>query len=256
MSTSSYRVAAITGAASGIGLALARLYASRGVKVIAGYYPMDPHDPRKAAAEVEAAGGDALWLPLDVGSTESVNSFIEQGIAKFGRLDYVVASAGILRRAPIGEMSDERWNEMLNVDLTGVMRSFRSAVAHLSEGASLVAVSSIAGGVYGWEDHAHYAAAKAGIPGICRSMAVELAHCGVRCNAVIPGVIETPQSLDKQNSLGPDGLAETAKSIPLQRVGTADEVASVIAFLTSDESSYVTGQSLIIDGGLTVAWPA
>ncbi|CAK6501157.1 3-oxoacyl-[acyl-carrier-protein] reductase (plasmid) [Pantoea sp. Nvir] len=253
--TSTQPVAAISGAASGIGLALATLYARRGIRVIAGFYPADPHDPTRAAAQVEAAGGEAIWLPLDVGSTPSVEGFMTEGIDRFGRLDYVVANAGILRRASIEEMSDAHWEAMLNVDLTGVMRCFRAAAPHLTAGASLVAVSSIAGGVYGWQDHTHYAAAKAAVPGICRSLAVELASRGVRCNAVIPGLIETPQSLDKQNSLGPEGLAKAAGAIPLARVGRPEEVASVIAFLTSDESSYLTGQSLIVDGGLTVRWP-
>lgn len=248
-------VAAISGAASGIGLALAMLYAQRGIPIIAGYYPADPHDPDIAAQQVEAAGGNAIWLPLDVGCSTSVNDFIHQGIAHYKRLDYVIANAGILRRAAIEDMSDTRWNELLNVDLTGVMRLFRAAAPHLTTGASLVAVSSIAGGVYGWQDHTHYAAAKAAVPGICRSLAVELAPRGIRCNAIIPGLIETPQSLDKQNSLGPEGLAKAAKAIPLARVGRADEIGKVIAFLTSEESSYITGQSLIVDGGLTVRWP-
>ncbi|EPZ6103413.1 SDR family NAD(P)-dependent oxidoreductase [Klebsiella variicola] len=251
----SQRVAAISGAASGIGLALATLYARRGIRVIAGYYPDDPHDPTVAAAQVEEAGGDALWLPLNVADTASVDTFIAQGVAHYGRLDYVIANAGILRCASIEEMNDDRWNEMLNVDLTGVMRCFRAATPRLISGGSLVAISSIAGGVYGWQEHAHYAAAKAAVPGICRSLAVELAPRGIRCNAVIPGLIETPQSLDKQNSLGPEGLAKAARSIPLGRVGFPDDIARVVAFLTSDESRYLTGQSLIVDGGLTVRWP-
>jgi 3-oxoacyl-[acyl-carrier protein] reductase len=126
---------------------------------------------------------------------------------------------------------------------------------HMHEGGALVAISSIAGGVYGWQEHSHYAAAKAGVPGLCRSLAVELAARGIRCNAVIPGLIETPQSLDAKNSLGPQGLAKAACSIPLGRVGRADEVASLVQFLTSEASSYLTGQSIVIDGGLTVRWP-
>ena len=126
---------------------------------------------------------------------------------RIGRLDYAVANAGLLRRAPLLEMTDALWDEMLNVDLTGVMRTFRAATRHMNEGGALVAISSIAGGVYGWQEHSHYAAAKAGVPGLCRSLAVELAPLGIRCNAVIPGLIETPQSLDAKNSLGPEGLA-------------------------------------------------
>ncbi|MCV9878732.1 SDR family NAD(P)-dependent oxidoreductase [Brenneria izbisi] len=248
-------VALISGAASGIGLALAKTYARQGVRVAAGYYPADPHDPIKAQAAVAAAGGEAIWLPLDVGSTDSVASFTARAYQHFGRIDYMVANAGVLRRSPIGEMSDANWDDMLNVDLTGVMRCFREASAYLGTGGSLVAVSSIAGAFYGWQDHAHYAAAKAGVPGICRSVAVELAPRGIRCNAVIPGLIETPQSLDAENSLGPAGLRQAALGIPLGRVGKPEDVANLIAFLTSDESSYITGQSLIIDGGLTVRWP-
>jgi 3-oxoacyl-[acyl-carrier protein] reductase len=120
----------------------------------------------------------------------------------------------------------------------------------------MVAVSSIAGGVYGWDEHAHYAAAKSGVLGLCRSLAVELAPRGIRVNAVIPGLIESPQSLDPVNSLGPQGLADAGRLIPWGRVGTADEAARTIRFLTGDDAGYVTGQQLIVDGGLTVRWPS
>jgi 3-oxoacyl-[acyl-carrier protein] reductase len=251
----SHKVALITGAASGIGQALAVAYARSGVAVVGGYYPADPHDPQTTISLVEEAGGKCLMLPLDVGDTASVDTLAAQAVEHFGRLDYAVANAGLLRRAPLLEMTDELWDEMLNVDLTGVMRTFRAAARYMGEGGALVAISSIAGGVYGWQEHSHYAAAKAGVPGLCRSLAVELAPKGIRCNAVIPGLIETPQSLDAKNSLGPEGLAKAARAIPLGRVGRADEVASLVQFLTSDASSYLTGQSIIIDGGLTVRWP-
>lgn len=249
------KVALITGAASGIGQALAVAFARQGVTVVGGFFPADPHDPHVTAQLVKEAGGHCLMGPLDVTDTASVDELAEQGFRLFGSIDYAVANAGLLRRAPLLEMTDERWNEMLNVDLTGVMRTFRAAARHMGEGGSMVAISSIAGGVYGWQDHAHYAAAKAGIPGLCRSLAVELAPKGIRCNAVIPGLIETPQSLDSKNSLGPEGLAKAARAIPLGRVGRADEVASLVRFLCSEESSYLTGQSIVIDGGLTVRWP-
>ena len=248
-------VALITGAASGIGQAIAVAYAKKGVRVVGGYLPADPHDPSHTQRLVEEAGGECLMMPMDVTDSASLDAIAAAAVQRFGRLDYAVANAGLLRKAPLLDMSDEQWSAMLDVDLTGVMRTFRSASRHIGEGGALVAISSIAGGVYGWQDHSHYAAAKAGVPGLCRSLAVELAARGIRCNAVIPGLIETPQSLDAKNSLGADGLAKAGKAIPLGRVGRASEVADLVCYLTGPESSYITGQSIIIDGGLTVRWP-
>ncbi|KAA5828396.1 SDR family NAD(P)-dependent oxidoreductase [Saccharopolyspora hirsuta] len=249
------KVAVITGGASGIGRALAAAYARAGVTSVLGYHPGDPHDPAAAVADVEAAGGRALAVAADVTDPRAVQNLVETATGEFGRLDIAVANAGILRRAPLAEMTDERWDDMLNVDLTGVLRLLRSAAGAMREGGALVAVSSIAGGVYGWGDHAHYAAAKAGVLGLIRSLGVELAPRGIRANAVIPGLIETPQSLDEENSLGPAGLAAAGGGIPAGRVGRADEVARAIRFLTSDDASYITGQHLVVDGGLTVRFP-
>jgi 3-oxoacyl-[acyl-carrier protein] reductase len=250
--TSENKVAVITGAASGIGRALAVHYARQGVRSVIGTFPGDPHDPEETLSLVKEAHGEAVIQAVDVRSSESVDVFAQRAVDEYGRLDYAVANAGILRNSPLGEMTDERWNDMLNVDLTGVLRTLRSGAARMTEGGSMVAVSSIAGGVYGWEEHSHYAAAKAGLLGLIRSVAVELGPRHIRANAVIPGLIETPQSLDPVNSLGPEGLRRAGDDIPWGRVGKPEEVASVIGFLTSDDSRYVTGQSLIVDGGLTV----
>lgn len=249
------KVAVISGGVSGIGKALAVAYARAGVKTVLGYHPGDPHDPDAAVAAIEQAGGRTLAVPADVGDPAAVAALVGRTIEEFGRLDIAVANAGILRRSDLGELTDERWHDMLNVDLTGVLRLLRSAGERMESGGAMVAVSSIAGGVYGWGEHAHYAAAKAGVLGLIRSLGVELAPRGIRANAVIPGLIETPQSLDAQNSLGPDGLRAAGRSIPAGRVGRADEVARVIRFLTSDDAAYVTGQQIIVDGGLTVRFP-
>lgn len=250
------KVAFVTGAASGIGQALAVAYAQIGVAVAGGYFPGDPHDPQATARAVEKAGGQCLMYAVDVTSAEQVDAFAKATLERFGRIDYAVANAGLLRASPLTEMSDDQWHEMLDVDLSGVMRTFRAAARHMTDGGAMVAVSSIAGGVYGWENHTHYSAAKAGVPGLCRAVAMELAPRGIRCNSVIPGLIETPQSLDAVNSLGPEGLHEAAKGIPLRRIGRPHEIASLIRYLTSDDASYITGQSIIADGGLTVSFPS
>lgn len=247
-----HRVAVVTGAASGIGRAVSVGYAADGVDVVIGAYPGDPHDPQETLALVEAAGGTGLIVEVDVRDSKQVDHLAQTTHGTFGRIDYVVANAGVLRRAALSELSDDLWDDMLSVDLTGVMRTVRSCSPYLGEGGAVVAVSSITGGVYGWEEHAHYGAAKAGVLGLCRSLAVELAPRGIRVNAVIPGLIETPQSSDPVNSLGPEGLLRAGADIPWGRVGHPEEVADVIRFLTSPASRYVTGQQLVVDGGLTV----
>ncbi|MGM7669869.1 SDR family NAD(P)-dependent oxidoreductase [Microbacterium sp. A93] len=250
------KVALISGGASGIGQALAVAYARAGAHSVVNYFPGDPHDSQETVRAVEAAGGKCVAVAADVRKTEDCDALAEAAVAEFGRLDIAVAAAGILRRNPLGEMTDQAWEDMLDVDLTGVMRIFRSASAKMTDGGAMVATSSIAGGVYGWEEHAHYAAAKSGVLGLCRSLAVELAPRGIRVNAVIPGLIRSPQSEDAKNSLGDEGLKAAGKIIPAGRVGTVDETARTIRFLTSDDSSYVTGQELIVDGGLTIRWPS
>lgn len=250
------KVAVISGGGSGIGRALAVAYARAGAHSVIGYLPADPHDATDTVRAVEAAGGRCTAVPMDVRRFEDTEALAETALDEFGRLDVAVAAAGILRRASLAEMTDEAWDDMMAVDLSGVLRVFRSCSARMTSGGAMVATSSIAGGVYGWEGHSHYAAAKAGLLGLCRSLAVELAPRKIRVNTVIPGLIESPQSLDPVNSLGREGLDAAGSIIPWGRVGNVDEAARTIRFLTSDDSAYVTGQQLIVDGGLTVRWPS
>ena len=249
------QVALITGAASGIGRALAVAYAERGVATVVGAYPGDPHDPEETAAAVRSVGGRCVVHEVDVRSTAQVDAFAQRAVDTWGRLDIAVANAGVLRRASLAELDDAAWDDLVQVDLTGVLRTLRAAAALMTGPGAMVAVSSIAGGVYGWGEHAHYAAAKSGVFGLCRSLAVELAPRGVRVNTVVPGYVVTPQSLDPVNSLGPEGLDRAGAGIPLGRAGRPEEIAAVIRFLTSPEASYLTGQEIVVDGGLTVRMP-
>jgi 3-oxoacyl-[acyl-carrier protein] reductase len=246
--------AVVTGAASGIGRATSVALASRGIPVAVATFPGDPHNPQETVDAVTEVGGEAVIIEVDVRDSAQVEQLMAQSAERFGGIDVVVANAGILRDSPLTEMTDERWDDMLQVDLTGVLRTLRSARPHMAAGSSMIAVSSIAGAVYGWPDHAHYATAKAGLIGLVRSLAVELAP-DVTVNAVVPGIIETPQSLDPVNSLGPEGLKAISASIPAGRVGTPEDIAAVIDFMASPSARYLTGQAIVVDGGYTVRLP-
>jgi len=250
------KVAVISGGGSGIGRALAVAYARAGAHSVIGYLPSDPHDATDTVRAVEEAGGRCVAVPMDVRRFEDTEQLAQAALDDFDRLDISVAAAGILRRAALVDMTDQAWDDMMAVDLSGVLRVFRSCSTRMERGGAMVATSSIAGGVYGWEEHSHYAAAKSGLLGLCRSLAVELAPRRIRVNAIIPGLIESPQSLDPVNSLGREGLDAAGKIIPWGRVGNVDEAARAIRFLTSDDSAYITGQQLTVDGGLTVRWPS
>ena len=188
-------------------------------------------------------------------NSAQVDAFAQRAIDEFGNLTIAVANAGILRNAALADLTDEAWDDMLQVDLTGVLRTFRAASKVMNSSGSMIAVSSIAGAVYGWPEHAHYTTAKAGLLGLVRSLAIELAPRGITVNSVVPGIIESPQSLDPVNSLGPEGLKMISGSIPAGRVGTPDDVASLIDFLSSSKATYISGQAIIVDGAYTVRLP-
>jgi 3-oxoacyl-[acyl-carrier protein] reductase len=196
------KAALVTGAASGIGRAVAIALAERGYAVAAGTFAGDPHDIAGTLEAVAAGGGVAIEVAADVRDTAELETACGQAVERFGRLDAVVANAGLVRRAPLHDLTDGIWADIVDVDLTGVMRTVRAAGRHLPTGGAAVCVSSIAGGTVGWAGHTQYAAAKAGVVGFVRSAALELAAKGVRINAVQPGVIESPQSLDPVNAQG------------------------------------------------------
>ncbi len=249
------RVALVTGAASGIGAATARVLAEAGADVAVGWYGGDPHDVGLTVRAVEERGRRCLSLEGDLADPATAARLVAETAGQLGRLDVVVANAAIARDVPLAELDDARWGALLDLDLGAVFRCFRAAAPLMAATGRgrLLATSSIAGAVQGWDRHAHYAAAKAGIAGLVRSLAVELGPSGITVNAVAPGVIETPQSLDPVNSLGPGGVADFAARVPVGRNGSPDDIAHVFAFLASDEASFLTGQTIVVDGGVTLS---
>ena len=249
------RAAVITGAASGIGAATARVFAELGADVALGWFPGDPHDVAPVRAAVASAGRRTLVGELDVCDAGSVTALVGRCVDELGRVDIAVANAGIARRVPLDELDDDAWNATLDVDLTGAWRLFRAALPFMrgARYGRLLATSSVAGTVSAWPEHPHYTAAKAGLVGLVRTLAVEYGPDGITANAVAPGVVETPQALDPIHSLGPEALAAVGPQVPVRRVGQPEDIAHVFAFLASEEAGYVSGQLIVADGARSLA---
>jgi 3-oxoacyl-[acyl-carrier protein] reductase len=245
-------VVLVTGAGIGIGRATAHSFAKAGYAVVV--TDVLAAEGQAVAQAITDAGGVALFHPLDVTDTAAVNAVVAEAERLFGRLDVVVANAGIAHRVPLEQMTDEKWDHTFDVDLKGIMRVVRAAAPGMKArgSGSVIALSSIMGVAYGWDEHVHYSAAKSGVVGLVRGLAVELARSGIRVNGIAPGYIRTAQALSEKHSLGPQGLVEAAKFIPMGRVGEPEDIADVALFLASPASRYVTGQVIVVDGGLLV----
>jgi len=240
------RVALVTGGASGIGLASARLLAEAGAQVRIG-------DLNEEAGEAVAAELGGRFVKLDVSSTESVDAAVESIMAADGRLDIGVNCAGIRHLGGLAEdLTDEEWATVLDINTTGVFRSCRAeGRAMLAAGSgAIVNIASMSGHVVNRpQSQATYNTAKAGVIMLTKSLAVEWAGRGVRVNSISPGYVET--ALTARSRAMPERLDEWLQRTPMGRIGQPEEIAGAVLFLASDASSYATGTDLIIDGGYT-----
>ena len=200
-------------------------------------------------------GAEVVTAHMDVAQTGSVNSGVASFLERFGRVDVLVANAGIARRRRFIDIGDEEWAEVMETNFGGVWRCARAVLPGMIErGAGrIVSVSSLMGSSWGWSDHVHYSASKAAIEGLTRALAVEVGPYGITVNAVAPGFVRTKQSLDAVNSGGEQGMRDSVPFVPLKRIASPEEIADVIVFLCAPAARYVTGQVLLVDGGLTVA---
>jgi 3-oxoacyl-[acyl-carrier protein] reductase len=238
----------ITGAGIGIGCAAAKAFGRAGYHVIV-------TDILEKEGEAVAAhiGKHAEFYRLDVRSTENANAVVAAVEKKHGALDCIVANAGIAHKVPLGQLTDEKWDYTFDIDLKGIFRIVRPAIPAMKSAGkgAIVAVSSIMGVAYGWDEHVHYSSAKAGVVGLVRGLAVELARDGIRVNGIAPGYIRTAQLLSKEHSLGPEA-DKAGAFIPMGRIGEPEDIADVIQFLASNAARYMTGQVVVVDGGLLV----
>ncbi|WP_326945598.1 MULTISPECIES: glucose 1-dehydrogenase [unclassified Amycolatopsis] len=237
------RVALVTGGTRGIGLATVRALAAAGATVV-----LTGRDEARAK-EAASAAGAAAGLALDVTDAKAVSSLV-RGVAKeHGRLDIVVANAGIMEDALLGMIREELVDTTLSTNVAGTLHTVQAAARAMmrKKTGSIVVLASIVG-VYGSAGQTVYAASKAAVANIARSAAKELGRSGIRVNAVAPGVIET----DLTAGLSEDAKAENAGKTPLGRLGRAEDVANAIRFLVSDDASFITGQVLGVDGGLVL----
>jgi 3-oxoacyl-[acyl-carrier protein] reductase len=246
------RTVLITGSGIGIGRATAKAFGVLDDHVVV--TDVLESEGTAVAAEIRAAGGSAEFMSFDVRSTDRAEAIVAEVEGKRGAIDVVVANAGIAHKVPLGRLNDDKWDYTMDVDLKGIFRIVRAALPGMKshKSGAIVALSSIMGVAYGWDEHVHYSAAKAGVVGLVRGLAVELAREGIRVNGVAPGYIRTAQLLSKEHSLGPEGAEAAGAFIPMGRIGEPEDIADVIVFLASSSARYLTGQTLVVDGGLLV----
>lgn len=231
------KVAIVTGAANGIGLATAKLFAQEGAKVV-----IADLQAEKAESAASGIGEAALGLACDVSKEDQVRACVDATLAKFGRWDVVVNNAGLMVFKALEDHTLEDWTRILSVDLLGAFLFTREAFTRMAKGGAIVNVSSIHA-VETTPHVASYAAAKAAMLAFTRSTSIEGKDKGIRCNAVMPGAIDTPMLWDNPN------VKAGIETVNMSDVGKPEQVAEAIAFLASDEASFVQGDSMRVDGG-------
>lgn len=250
--------AIVTGANSGIGEGIARAYAMAGARVVVNYVAGEER-AQQIVAEIKSSGGEALAIHADVSQESEVQAMFAQATKAWGSVDILVNNAGLQRDAKFHEMSLKDWNFVIGVNLTGqflcareAVREFlrRGVVPSISRAAGKIVCMSSVHDIIPWAGHANYAASKGGVAMLMKTMAQELASKKIRVNSVSPGAIKTPINTSAWNT--PEAEASLLKLIPYYRVGETDDIARAAIWLASDESDYVNGATIYVDGGMTL----
>jgi 3-oxoacyl-[acyl-carrier protein] reductase len=239
------RVAVVTGAGRGIGAATARLFAAAGARVA--LLDCNSAGVTRTAEEIGLSGGEALSFAADITDAFAIERLLDGVVEEWERLDVLVNNAAIVKDAPLEDVTDEEWQETLDVNLRGTMVCTRAAVPHMkARGSGRILSAASAGPRVGAAGQTAYAASKSGIVGMTRTWARELAGHGITANAVAPGLIDS----DLGRTVPSEELEEILERLPARRLGRAEEVASVYLFLASDLASFVNGAVVGVDGGL------
>ena len=242
------KVALITGAARGQGAEEARMFAKEGAKVVLA--DVTDQEGTAVAAEIAEMGGDALYVHLDVTNEDEWDAAVQSAVASFGKLDILVNNAGIWWRGHVLETSSDQWDDIMDVNAKGVFLGTKAAIPEMRKagGGSIVNISSTAG-LVGSKTSAAYSASKGAVRIFTKSTAVQYAAEGIRANSIHPGPIDT----DMGDQVWPDAASKSASvtRTALNRMGTPEDIAYGALYLASDESSFVTGSELVIDGGVT-----
>lgn len=239
------KVAVITGGGQGLGLATSTALHDAGATVVLNYFD-DPSgaNQQRATEAVKKLGERAIALPADVRDRPAVESMLDEIFERFLRLDIVINNAGIIRDRSIKKMTDDEWSDVIDTNLTGVYNVCKSVQSRLSEGGRIVSMASISG-VIGFYGQVNYSSAKAGVIALTKVLSKELASRKITVNAVAPGVVLTEMG----QSIPDESRQQMLASIPMRRFGEPDEIANVILFLCSPLASYVTGQTIHVNGG-------
>jgi len=237
------KIVIVTGAAKGIGRGIAINFAKEGASVVVS--DLNKDECLRVVAEIEALGVEALAIQCDVSIKKEVDELISATVAKFGRLDVLVNNAGIFPFISFEEMAEENWNKVIDVNLKSIFLTSQAAVKVMKPGSKIINISSIAAYV-GFGGLVHYCASKGGLNGMIRALALELAPKKINVNNVSPGAIETPGAT---GALSEEAKKQYIDIIPAGRMGQPEDIAHATAFLASDKADYITGQSLVVDGG-------
>ena len=241
------KVALVSGGARGLGEAQAKLLAAEGAKVAIG--DVLEEEGKKVEAAINELGGEAFFMPLDVTQADQWSAIIDETVSRFGKLDVLVNNAGIGGRGGLEDMTEEEWDEVMAVNAKGVFLGTKLAMPEILKagGGSIVNISSQMGIVGSDTSNPAYQASKAAVHVFTKSIALRYATQGVRVNSVHPGPIDTPML--QAGFIDPERMQRVMSKVPMGRVGQPEEIAYGVLFLSSDESSFITGAGLVIDGG-------